>query len=162
MRPEYRFIPPDLHQRVLLTFGLRGHRRPRDPFTLSPEEMEHHVVLRARPMTEKRWMPGSEGEESGLRGIIRGTIVRACEKRSGRCLEVVIARSCVFAVVEVPVMSERGLCDAIRLVTTRRAQSKIGWPKNERVFSSHAADREMSAEECAVPLRVRFPGIERL
>src|SRR2546430_2032212 len=97
-----------------------------------------------------------------LAGLIAGIIQSACRQRAGRSNDVLICSSCVFAEVEVPQLSEYGLCDAIRLLVTKRAHRSLGWPKSESVLAKHSRTRELHAAGELVAIRKRLSQIVKL
>lgn len=88
-------------------------------------------------------------------------IAWGCDRRQAPCLEVLVARSCVYAVVDIAV-NEGGLLDAVRLLTARRARRTLGWPKAERVFTKRHHAWPLVVEEPYVELRTRFPRLAEL
>jgi len=141
----------------LLVFPMRGHVHPPDPFTITPEQLELEIALRFRPT------PWGRSCSPDLAVIIRAVVIWACEKRGGVCREVIVARTCTFAIVELSYWSSvDGLLDAIRLVVARKARRQSGWPVTERVFSKHPRYRELGLDERGVKLGEHAPGIARL
>jgi hypothetical protein len=142
----------------LFSLTMRGQRPPPDPRTLSPEQLRYEIALR-----ESRVRPHARWCDAPLAGLISGVVMRVCERRGARCLELVVARSCTFFILATTYfVSTHGMTDAIRLVTTRRARRSLGWPKNMSVFSPHARYWPVPPEERDRRLLDRLPELARL
>lgn len=120
--------------RFLLMFAVRGHRPQPDPRGLSAEAFAEAVRMRDRPGREKRWLGGP------VRNLAAAVLHGLCDRRGGRCLAVVVERTFMMAVVELPLDPWRrwtihGLCDATRMVVTKRAKRASLWPWGESVFT---------------------------
>jgi hypothetical protein len=137
-------------QQYLLVFAMRGHRLPPNVAELTPERLAAEIAIRRRPTPEKRWMSAEIGE------LFLGVARSCCERRGGRCLDVVVCSSCAFVLVELPPMSQYGMCDAVRLVTTKRARRAHGWPRGERVFSRRVGMCDARGSDQLATLRERL------
>lgn len=137
-------------------FSMRGQRPPPDPFVLTAEQLAREAYLRAKAAPEKRFM------QEGIAEIIGFALRRACENRGGRCTDVLVARSVIYAVVCVPELSESGLCDAVRLIAAKRARRVLHWPKSERVFTLRNYWWPLGIEGPCMDVRRRFPALLNL
>jgi hypothetical protein len=144
------------HQRYLLVFAMRGHRSPPPCAELTPERLAAETLIRRRPSKAKRWMSAEIGD------LFQAVVRSCCERRGGKCLDALVCSSCALACVELPPMSQYGLCDAVRLVTTRRAQRAHGWPRGERVFSKQVRVDDAQGSDDLALLRARLPALSSL
>jgi hypothetical protein len=146
-------MPAEWH---LIAFAMRGNRPPPDPLTLTPDRIAFEIAWRSKATAERRWM------RPDLGGIVEGVVQHACVVRGGRCMEVVVGRTCVYATVHVPAMSVPGLLDAVRLLVTKRARHKLGWPKTERVFAPRSRSWCLGGDQPVVGLAQQFPELDAI
>jgi hypothetical protein len=114
---------------ILLAFTVRGHRPVRHGLDLPPDALEEWSRRNRLPGGQKRF------KNAALAAIAVEMLESGCRRRGGELLDVVAFSSGLLAIVRVRSGSEWGLRDATRLLTTRAARRRLGWPRDESVFT---------------------------
>lgn len=123
----------------------------------TPDELEWAAAHRVHTPSEARVM------RPDAACLIPSIIDRLCRTRYGLCHAVHVGRTGVYATVLIPNEFDKyGLCNAILTVSTKSAAKLPGWPRRERLFTSHARHWSLSHTDRWDTFLTRFPVLARL